>query len=41
MVMGHIAHTLTFIKGDVVVVEDPSNVDDGEESTEEKGFYAF
>jgi hypothetical protein len=41
MVMGHISHTLDFIKGDVYIVEDTFDVDSGEEYTEEKGFYAF
>jgi hypothetical protein len=41
MVMGHIAHTLAFIKGDVVVVEDPPDAYGSEGSIEEKGFYAF
>jgi hypothetical protein len=41
MMMGHINHTLSFIKGDAVIFKDPADADGGEESIEEKGFYAF
>jgi hypothetical protein len=41
MVMGHIAHTLSFIKGDVTVAEDPLDVDNVDDLIEEMTFFAF
>jgi hypothetical protein len=41
MMMSHIARALIFIKASVAMIEDPLDVDGGEKSIEEKGFYAF